>query len=85
MPYGLAAYLYSTDLEKAWSIADQLEFGAVGINVNDTSELQAPFGGWKLSGVGRELGPDALAVYLEAKHIKIRIRDAIIKENVIKP
>ena len=85
LPYGLAAYLYSTDLEKAWSIADQLEFGAVGINVNDTSELQAPFGGWKLSGVGRELGPDALAVYLEAKHIKIRIRDAIIKENVIKP
>ncbi len=73
LPYGLAAYVYSGDLELAWALADQLEFGAVGINVNDTSELQAPFGGWKLSGMGRELGREGLENYLEAKHIKMRV------------
>lgn len=73
LPYGLAAYLYSDDLESAWCIADQLEFGAVGINVNDTSELQAPFGGWKMSGFGRELGTEGLYTYLETKHLKVRM------------
>ena len=72
--YGLAAYLYSEDLEAAWAIADKLEFGAVGINVSDTSELQAPFGGWKLSGFGRELGIEGLNTFLEPKHIKMRVR-----------
>jgi len=74
LPYGLAAYIYSADLEAAWALADKLEFGAVGINVNDTSELQAPFGGWKLSGIGRELGPEGPQAYLVAKHIKLRVR-----------
>ena len=71
--FGLAAYVYSEDLERAWALADHLEFGAVGINVSDTSELQAPFGGWKLSGVGRELGPEGLETFLEPKHIKMRV------------
>lgn len=73
LPYGLAAYLYSEDLETAWALADRLEFGAVGINVNDTTELQAPFGGWKLSGVGRELGREGLQAFLEPKHLKMRV------------
>lgn len=71
--FGLTAYLYSEDLERAWALADKLEFGAVGINVSDTSELQAPFGGWKLSGVGRELGIEGLETFLEPKHVKIRV------------
>jgi len=71
--FGLAAYVYSQDLERAWALADRLEFGAVGINVSDTSELQAPFGGWKLSGFGRELGPEGLRTFLEPKHIKMRV------------
>ncbi len=74
LEYGLAAYLYGADLERLWALADRLEFGAVGVNVNDTSELQAPFGGWKMSGMGRELGPEGLDAYLEAKHIKMRVR-----------
>ena len=71
--FGLAAYVYSGNLERAWALADRLEFGAVGINVSDTSELQAPFGGWKLSGFGRELGPEGLDVFLQPKHIKMRV------------
>ena len=55
--YGLAAYVYTGDLERGWAFAEGLEAGAVGVNVNDTTDLQAPFGGWKLSGLGRELGP----------------------------
>ena len=77
LPYGLAAYVYSGDLERAWSFAEKLESGAVGVNVNDTSELQAPFGGWKLSGVGCELGREGLMAYRETKHIKMRVRDRV--------
>lgn len=73
LEYGLAAYLYGSDLERMWAVADHLEFGGIGINVNDVSELQAPFGGWKMSGIGRELGPEGLDAYLEQKLLKIRV------------
>jgi len=74
LPFGLSAYVYSRDLERAWSFAERLESGAVGINVNDTTELQVPFGGWKLSGLGRELGPEGLMAFREPKHIRVRLR-----------
>jgi succinate-semialdehyde dehydrogenase/glutarate-semialdehyde dehydrogenase len=74
LPYGLAAYVFGGDLERAWAFAERLECGAVGVNVNDTTELQAPFGGWKLSGLGRELGREGLMAYRESKHIKMRVR-----------
>ena len=77
LPFGLAAYVYSGDLERAWSMAEQIEAGAVGVNVNDTSELQAPFGGWKMSGVGRELGREGIEAYRESKHIKLRLRSRL--------
>ena len=76
LEYGLAAYLYGSDLERMWAIADKLEFGGIGINVNDVSELQAPFGGWKMSGIGRELGPEGLDAYLEPKLLKMRVASA---------
>jgi succinate-semialdehyde dehydrogenase/glutarate-semialdehyde dehydrogenase len=77
LPYGLAAYIYSQDLERAWALADRIEAGSVGINVNDVTELQAPFGGWKLSGSGRDLGPEALHNFLNTKHIRARVRDLL--------
>ena len=58
---------------QALQLAERLEFGGIGINVNDVCELQAPFGGWKHSGVGRELGSEGLLAYLEAKHIRMRL------------
>jgi succinate-semialdehyde dehydrogenase/glutarate-semialdehyde dehydrogenase len=73
-PYGLAAYVFSADLERAWAFAERLQVGQVGVNVNDTTELQAPFGGWKLSGLGRELGPEGLMSHLEPRHIRMRVR-----------
>jgi acyl-CoA reductase-like NAD-dependent aldehyde dehydrogenase len=77
LPFGLAAYVYSRDLERAWSFADRIEAGAIGVNVNDTTELQAPFGGWKMSGMGRELGREGLEAFRESKHIKMRVRDRL--------
>jgi len=71
--FGLAAYVYSQDVGQALQLAERLEFGGVGINVNDVCELQAPFGGWKHSGIGRELGTEGLLAYMEAKNIRMRL------------
>ncbi len=75
LPFGLAAYVYSGDLGRGWSVAEAIEAGAVGVNVNDTSELHAPFGGWKMSGIGRELGPEGILAFRETKHIKLNLRE----------
>ena len=80
LEYGLAAYIYGSDLERIWSLAEALDFGAVGVNVNDTSDLQAPFGGWKMSGLGRELGPEGIDAYLEQKHLKMRVRGRKVRD-----
>lgn len=70
--YGLAAYVYTRDLKTALDAAGRLESGGVGVNVNDITDLRMPFGGWKASGVGRELGRYGLESYLELKHIRLR-------------
>jgi len=80
--YGLAAYVYSNDLEKAWSLAERLECGGVGVNVNDVSELQAPFGGWKLSGYGRELGKEGLLGFMNSQHIKLRVKNQFLDREI---
>ena len=74
-PYGLAAYVFGRDLERCLYVAERLEVGGVGVNVNDVTELAAPFGGWKESGFGRELGPEGLEHCYELKHIRIGLRN----------
>jgi betaine-aldehyde dehydrogenase/succinate-semialdehyde dehydrogenase/glutarate-semialdehyde dehydrogenase len=69
--YGLAAYVFTNDLKTALKAAEGLEAGGIGVNVNNVVDLQAPFGGWKESGLGRELGHFGLEAYLETKHIRI--------------
>ena len=69
--YGLAAYVFTNDLKTALRVAEGLEAGGIGINVNNVVDLQAPFGGWKESGLGRELGHYGLEAYLETKHIRL--------------
>jgi acyl-CoA reductase-like NAD-dependent aldehyde dehydrogenase len=73
LPYGLAAYVYSRSVERGWRFADRLEFGMVGVNVNDTTDLSAPFGGWKLSGFGSELGREGLLAYTRPRTIRMRV------------
>ncbi|MCA9889073.1 MAG: NAD-dependent succinate-semialdehyde dehydrogenase [Anaerolineae bacterium] len=71
-PYGLAAYLYTQDLDSAFYASRRLNFGGIGINVNDITDIRGSFGGMKQSGIGRELGEPGLDAYLEHKHIRYR-------------
>lgn len=69
--YGLAAYIFTESLKTAIYAAERLEAGGIGVNVNSVVDLQAPFGGWKQSGSGRELGHFGLESFLEPKHIRL--------------
>ncbi|XP_011304106.1 aldehyde dehydrogenase, cytosolic 1 [Fopius arisanus] len=71
--YGLGAGVITNDINKALKFAQAVESGSVWINQYDAICPQAPFGGWKQSGIGRELGEEALNSYLETKSIHIRL------------
>jgi len=70
-PYGLAAYIYSSDLARALRVAERVEAGMVGINRGFISDPAAPFGGVKHSGLGREGGHDGLLAFLETKYLAV--------------
>jgi succinate-semialdehyde dehydrogenase / glutarate-semialdehyde dehydrogenase len=70
-PFGLAAYVYTNDLNRAYRVAEALEAGTIGVNDPVPSTSNCPFGGVKQSGWGRELGGEGLDAYLETKHISI--------------
>jgi succinate-semialdehyde dehydrogenase/glutarate-semialdehyde dehydrogenase len=67
--YGLAAYFYSRDIGRVWRVADQLEYGIVGINTGLISNEVAPFGGVKQSGIGREGSKYGIEDYLSIKYL----------------
>ena len=69
--YGLAASLWTANLDRAQRMAERLEFGIVWINCWMLRDLRTPFGGMKNSGVGREGGADALRFFTESKNICI--------------
>jgi succinate-semialdehyde dehydrogenase / glutarate-semialdehyde dehydrogenase len=71
-PYGLAAYVFSDNIGEAIEICDGLEYGIVGLNDGMPSVAQAPFGGFKESGLGREGGHYGIEEYLEVKYISIK-------------
>src|SRR3712207_2139714 len=70
-PYGLAAYFYTESLKRSWRVAEALEFGMVGLNTGAVSTEVAPFGGIKLSGLGREGAQCGIEEYLEMKTVHI--------------
>ncbi|MGH3318802.1 MAG: aldehyde dehydrogenase [Streptosporangiaceae bacterium] len=69
--YGLASGLWTNDLARAHRVARRLVAGTVWVNTYRASAAQAPFGGVKLSGYGRERGPQALEEYLRTKNVMI--------------
>lgn len=68
-PFGLAAYFYSRDIGRVWRVAEQLEYGMVGINEGIISTEVAPFGGIKQSGIGREGSRYGIDDYVEIKYL----------------
>ena len=68
-PYGLAAYFYARDIGRIWRVGEGLEFGIVGVNTGIISSEQAPFGGMKESGLGREGSKHGIDEWVEMKYL----------------
>jgi succinate-semialdehyde dehydrogenase/glutarate-semialdehyde dehydrogenase len=71
--YGLVAYVYTQDINRAFRVIEKLETGMIGLNQGMVSNAGAPFGGVKHSGYGREGGPEGLQEYLETKYVAINV------------
>ena len=71
--YGLAAAVWTRDIGKAHAIANSVRAGTVWVNCYDVFDAAAPFGGFKMSGFGRELGEYALELYTEVKTVYVNL------------
>ena len=73
-PYGLSGSVWSRDIGKALRTARGIQAGVLSVNSNSSVHTEAPFGGYKMSGIGRELGMAAIVMYTETKNIFIDLR-----------
>jgi len=71
--YGLVAYVYTRDLDRAFRVCEAIETGMVGLNQGVVSNPAAPFGGVKQSGFGREGGFEGISEYLETKYVALAV------------
>jgi succinate-semialdehyde dehydrogenase / glutarate-semialdehyde dehydrogenase len=71
--YGLVAYVFTNDLKRALRVCERLETGMIGLNQGIVSNAQAPFGGVKQSGFGREGGYEGIEEYLETKYVAVNL------------
>lgn len=71
--YGLAASIYTRDISVAHRVAKRLKAGTIGINTHHVVDVALPFGGFKQSGYGRDMGRDAIDQYTEVKSIGIAL------------
>ena len=70
-PYGLSGSLWTNDLKRAIRVARRVESGVLSINSNSSVHVEAPFGGFKQSGIGRDLGMTAMEGYTELKNVYV--------------
>lgn len=74
-PYGLSGSIWTRDIGRALRVARAVESGNLSVNSHSSVRYATPFGGFKQSGLGRELGPDALAAFTETKNVFIATED----------
>jgi succinate-semialdehyde dehydrogenase/glutarate-semialdehyde dehydrogenase len=72
-PYGLSAYAFTRDLDRAMRLMEVLEAGTIGLNDSVPSTSQCPFGGVKQSGWNRELGIEGLEAFVDTKHVSLGV------------
>ena len=75
-PFGLSGSIWSRDIGRALRVARGVETGALSVNSNSSVRYSTPFGGFKQSGLGRELGPDALLGFSEEKNVFISTEES---------
>jgi len=73
--FGLASYVFTKDLGRAWRVSEALAYGMVGVNETALAMAEAPFGGVKESGLGREGGGEGLLEYLDTKYVLMGVGD----------
>jgi succinate-semialdehyde dehydrogenase/glutarate-semialdehyde dehydrogenase len=74
VPYGLAGYVMTQDADRLLRVAESLDFGVIGANDGAPSTAEAPFGGRKDSGLGKEGGTHGLDAYTDLKYVSLRVR-----------
>ena len=76
--YGLAGYLWTSDVAKAHRVSDLLDVGMIWVNSQNVRHLPAPFGGTKRSGIGRDGGDWSFDFYMETKNVAVALGDHTI-------
>jgi acyl-CoA reductase-like NAD-dependent aldehyde dehydrogenase len=74
-PYGLSGSIWTRDVGRAIRVSRAVEAGNLSVNSHSSVRYWTPFGGFKQSGLGRELGPDALDAFTETKNVFIATED----------
>jgi betaine-aldehyde dehydrogenase len=76
-PYGLSGSVWTNDLSRALRVARAVESGVLSVNTNSSVHIEAPFGGFRRSGFGRDLGMEAMRLYTEVKNVFISLPQGV--------